>query len=523
MQRKSRAWIAGLLLSGSVALALPQTSFADTIEVNYGMSGNPSSFDPPDHTGSGAQLIKTIFSRLVRYAPDADKLTIEPDLAESWSVSDDGMTWTFNLRKDVKFHDGTPFNAAAVVHYFDRAVNGPPTSKGSPLFGSIVKSAEAVDDHTVKINMVAPHAFFLNRLCHEGASIYSPTAFEKLGDQFPLNPVGTGPFKFVEFVSGDRVVLEANPDYWRGKPKVDRVVARIVRDSNARALQIESGQLDVAQGIPEEYVSRLEANKGVVVSKELSVNGYRLTLNTSLAPFDNILVRQALNHAVDRLAIAEALYGSGAVALNGPLSPLVMGSLVPRPFAYDPEYAKELLKKAGYENGFSFTVIAPSDESRLSKVKSLAEALRSDFAKIGVDMKIEIAEWAAIDEMARLPAGENKVQATFETRPPATGDASWVFDSDLRSTQIPPKGGNRSFYASDVFDALLDTATASSNDATRDAYLRAAQLVLVEDAPWVFLVTPTAISAQSAKLKNWVIDPVGGSGGWPSEETHFAE
>lgn len=476
--------------------------------LTFGMVGDAINLDAPNYSsGPDEEVIRMVYENLVRFKEQSGSLELEPGLATDWSNSPDGLTWTFNLRKGIKFHDGTPFNADAVVYYFKRAIGEPKTRKGWGLFGKIVKSAEAIDPFTVKVNLKTPHAFFLNRIAHGAAAIGSPAAHKKYGKELAFNPVGTGPFVFKEWIKGDHITLVANEDYWRGRPKLDTVLCKPVKESGTRILQLEAGQIDVTEYIPDESIARLEKNKDVDVVTMLSNQGVRLSLNNSKKPFSNVLVRQALNFAVDKETIAKHLYGDLAVVIPGAVSPAIAGFVKMRGYGYDPERARALLSEAGYPNGFSMSLYT-TGTGFIMKDIALAETIQKYFSEVGVKVKIEKMEWAAIKRVTKQPPDKNKSDSFFMKWPPSTGEATWMLQASLTKALWPPVGSTRSFYDNPVFDELLNMATSSADVKKRDAYLRAAQIVMNEDAPFVFLVTPMLIWGKSKKVNDMVFSPL---------------
>ena len=208
--------------------------------------GEPTSLDPPwfNKAPVDLELIWMIYENLVSFK--GSSLELEPRLAERWELSSDALTWTLYLQKGVKFHDGTPFNADAVVYNFDRYLGEEKAKSGAAMFRKLVKSIAAVDEGTVKIHLLRPHAFFLNLLAHPASAIVSPSAHKKYGRDLALHPIGSGPFKVSEWVKGDHLTLEANEHYWKGRPNLDKIILKPVKEDTTRALQLETGQLDVA-------------------------------------------------------------------------------------------------------------------------------------------------------------------------------------------------------------------------------------------------------------------------------------
>ncbi len=514
------AWLGGAVALGLMTM-LP--AFADEPQkggtITIAIAGDPEHFDPPDHINIGALTIRMVHEGLVRFKPFSDQAEIEPSLAESWDVSEDGKTWTFTLRDGVTFHDGTPFTSAAVKHYFDRVMTGEMTNKGSPLFRGLVESYQAPDEQTIVFTLSQPHSYFLHRLAHEASFFNSPEAERVHGEDFIFNPVGTGPFRFVEFVPGQHVILERNAAYWRGEPYLDQVIQKPVREVGTRLLQLEAGQLHVAPLLSEEMIPRLEESPDLESVVTLSNRAFRISLNTTKKPFDDIRVRQALNYAINRDELTEFLFGGLAVAIPGGLSPKTAGFADIEPYPYDPDRARELLEQAEYGDGFEFTLTLHGAGTIMPKDLPLAETIQQYLQAIGVTMNLQTMEWAAMRHEGRQPREENKLEASFEQWPPSTGEASWVFTATAHTNAVPPNGVNRAFYSSPVFDHLLATSMAQRDNAMRDEFLRGAQLVLREDAPWVFLLTPSVVAGKRSNVQNFVFDPVGGVSTWANEQT----
>ncbi len=222
-----------------------------------------------------------MYDNLVRFST---KMQLEPALAESWTSSKDGLTWTFKLRKGVRFHDGTAFDAKAVKYFFDRVLGDEKPFKAS-LYTPFVQGAQVVDDSTVRVTLKQPFAAFLFRLAHSAGGIVSPTAHQKWGKDLTLHPVGTGPFKFVEWVKGDHVTMERNDDYWGGRPNLDRVVVKTVREDQARVLMLESGDADLIVNIPTEEIARLRRDARFTIESSPTARALYIAINVKKKPF----------------------------------------------------------------------------------------------------------------------------------------------------------------------------------------------------------------------------------------------
>src|SRR5213078_5080234 len=291
-----------VLLMPTVVVAQP----AGTLVV--GLVAEPVALDPAQVTDLNSNRVgRRVVETLVTFPEESTQIV--PGLAESWTISRDGLQYTFKLRKGVKFHDGTPLDAEAVKFSIERQINpNHPASKlgkypfANYFFGN-VKAVEVLSDERVAFLLNEPRASFLAVLTAGAASVVSPTAVMKAGLDYPSAPVGTGPFKFASWDRGQRVVLEKNPKYWKGPVKIDRVVFRPIVEDQARLTELLTGQLDLIVGVPADYVGQLETSGKVGLLKQTGVHVWYLGINNQQKPFDDRRVRQALNYAVDKHAI----------------------------------------------------------------------------------------------------------------------------------------------------------------------------------------------------------------------------
>lgn len=494
------------LLVGAVALA-PGTGTAGQPRSGgtlvYAAGADPDSLDPANTDSNPGEAIGRMMNNfLVRF--DA-KLNIKPDLATSWTQSKDGLTWTFKLRKGVKFHDGTPFNAEVVKYNFDRFL-GPEKPLKSSLHTPIIKSVVVVDEHTVKFNLKVPFAFFLNNLAHSASAMVSPAAHKRWGKDLTLHPVGTGPFKFVEWVRGDRVVLVRNDDYYEGKPRLDKIIVRTVREDSARVLGLEAGDYDLIVRIPPEEVPRLMSEGRVRIYAEQSNRALRISVNVTKKPFDDVRVRQALNYAVDKESIVKNIYQGLAAVIPTMVGPLNTGYAPVKGYPYDPAKAKQLLAQAGYPDGFKTTLWTP--KGRYLKDFELAQAVQQQLRAVGVQASLETFEWAAYLSAIRKPKDEAKHELYLIGWSPSTGEARWGIYPLTACAQAWPKGSNYSLYCNKDLDHLIDKAVAATSLKTRDALLRQAQELLVKDPEAIYLLATKETVGMSLKLHGVINSPL---------------
>ena len=325
-----------------------------------------------DQTGMDPQTVQnnesgfvmsTLFDGLVNYKPGSSE--VEPGLAQSWTISPDGKVYTFKLRQGVKFHDGTPMNARTVAEDLDRAIN--PDNPcyvlnrkvdtyddftfGSVKGGDVVKMT-VVDDSTLRFTLPKPNAPFLSSLAMVWQGIMSPAATKQYNCDASQHPVGTGPFKFVEAVRNDHITVEANRDYWGEKPKVDRIIFRIIPESATRVLALERNEVQIVADVVPADQDRIQKNSDLKLYVEPGLTILGVSMSNNLGPFKDKRVRQAMNYAVDKDAINKGLYGGATTASQG-MPPVLWGyNKNVKPYPYDVNKAKALLKEAGFPNGF---------------------------------------------------------------------------------------------------------------------------------------------------------------------------
>lgn len=482
----------------------------------FAKSGDPVGLDPANVTdGESIYVTQQILETLVKYKDENTEVI--PALAESWESSKDGLTWTFHLRKDVKFHDGTPFNAQAVKFNFDRWMD-----KNNPyhhgefeyygyMFGGypgVIKEVKAVDDYTVQITLNSPLAPFLSNLAMPNFAISSPEAIKKYGQDYFKHPVGTGPFKFVEWKKDDQVVLERNDEYWGGKANFDKVIFRTIPDNSARLMELKSGNIDAMIGLNPDDVETVKNDPNLQLLLRPSMNVGYLAMNMEKKPFDNVKVRQAINYAINKKALVDAFFGGLAKPAKNPLPPSLWGyNDEIQDYEYDPAKAKALLAEAGFPNGFSTTLWAmPVARPYMPQPKQIAEAIQKDLEAVGIKAKIVTYDWATY-----LKKGENGEHELYLLG--WTGDNG---DPDnflyvLLDKDNAKKGSasNVSFYKNDKVHELLIKAQQESDQAKRAEYYKEAQVIIHNDAPWVPLVHSTPPVAAKKTVKNWMPHPTG--------------
>ncbi|TVY08586.1 ABC transporter substrate-binding protein [Paenibacillus cremeus] len=496
----------------------PGKKVQDTLIVGRG--GDSANLDPAIVTdGESIKIAQQVFDKLLEYKPGTTE--VQPGLAESWKVSPDGLVYTFTLRKGVKFHDGTDFNADAVVFNFNRwsdpkspyKFQGDSFDYYNSMFGietaRVIKEVKAVDANTVQFTLNKPQAPFLQNIAMPAFSIGSPKAIQEKKEKFKSEPVGTGPFVFKEWKRNDSITLEKNPNYWKqGLPKLNKVIVRTIPDNSARYTALQNNELDLIEGVNPDDLKTLEANKNLQKVVRPSFNVGYLGFNLKKKPFDDPKVRQALNYAVNKKAIISAFFAGLAEPAVNPMPPSLWGyNKDIQDYPYDLEKAKALLKEAGYPNGLpgEYTFYAmPVSRPYMPDGKKVAEAIQADFAKIGVKTKIASPEWATYLEDAKKGEKDDMYMLGWTGD---NGDPDNFIYSLLDKDTVG--GNNRSFYASEELHPLLVEAQSATDKAKREELYKKAQVIIKKDAPWVPLVHSTPLMAAKANLAGFVPSPTG--------------
>jgi peptide/nickel transport system substrate-binding protein len=489
MTRFFRAALYGLAFA---ALALTATAEAQTPPnvLVVGQIAEPKSLDPAADTAvNDFRILMNVYDGLVRYKDGT--LQPEPALATDWTISDDGTVYTFNLREDVKFHDGSPFNADAVVFNFERMLdeNHPYHDTGPfPLsfFFSAVDTVTAKDDYTVEFKLKEPYAPFLSNLAYPTGLIVSPEAVKQYGKDFGRHPSGTGPFKFEEWESNTRVVVSRNDDYWEGAPSLEAVVYRPITDANTRVAEMLSGGIDLMVEVPPDSLGQFADDPNFQVFEQAGPHLWFLILNAKEGPFADKRVRQAVNYAIDKKSLVENVLQGTAEVAAGPTPPAFAWAYDDKlqPYPYDPEKAKELLKEAGAE-GAKLTFYVTEGGSGMLDPVAMGTAIQADLAKVGLDVSIETFEWNTFLSKVN-PGLEGK--ADMAEMAWMTNDPDTLPYLALRTGAWPDKGGfNSGYYSNPKVDELLEKARTSTDQAERAKLYKQMQEIVYDDAPWVFI------------------------------------
>jgi len=525
------AFLAAIALTNCTASKQPSTPASSGTPVSpssalvYGSSGQPVNLEPGNITDGNSLIVQNqIYNRLMEFKPGTTDL--QPALATEWKASADGKTWTFKLRQGVTFQDGTPFNAEAVKFNIDRwwDANHPQGYRNagkiyeiwSQVFGgfkgtpdSIVQSVTVVDAATVQIDLKQPFAAFPNAIAAAYFGIASPTAVKKAGAKYGTPgslAVGTGPFVFKEWRTGDRIVLEKNPTYWRsGFPKVNQLVIRFVTDPAARLAQLRAGQIDFTVDLAPDQKKEIDADANLTAIARPSFNVGYLALNPSYKPLADVKVRQAIAHAINRPAIVQAFWGNlgkhDPHFLPESLAWANDATLAAYPF--DPQKAKQLLTEAGYPNGFDLELwYMPVSRPYFPTPKPIAEAFAADLSAVGIRVSLKTQDWAAYLANRRKPPGYQSFML------------GWTADyGDPDSFYFPHYGPGATTDIGDwknttVFQ-LLNQGRAIQTQAGRAKAYAQVDKILHQEVLRLPIVHSQPLVAQRKAIAGWVPSPLG--------------
>jgi glutathione transport system substrate-binding protein len=497
LKLKNRGWlVAGAMLA---SLLTSTAVMADTLTIMQ-IEG-PRSMDPGDQsaTYTNALLGPMYQGLLIR---DSD-LKLQPALATEWSVDESGLEWTFKLREGVVFHDGTPFNADAVVYNFERHLNPERGLAASGRIRTFLSKIEKLDDFTVKFTLKSPYPAFLAILTSNSGQQVSPTA--DAAGNLGAAAVGTGPYRMAKYNSGEFVLQEKFPDYWGDKAAgEDEIKWTWSAETSVLNMALQTGDADIINPVPPVFAAQIEANPDLKLSVSDGSAVFWVSLNTENEALSDVRVRQALNFATDKAGLVQAIMSGYGSPANSPLPSVAPGfdaSLNPYPL--DLEKAKALLAEAGYADGFTMSVVLQEPEARIGEV------LQAMWQQIGVTLdvrRMESGVWsdAAFGDQAKKAAeGTDSVMASW---------SSGVNGADLQlrplyhSSSFSPGSANLGFYKSEELDALLDKAAATIDEDARNAIYVEAQKLINDEAPHVLLYVTKDLVATRANVEGvWTI------------------
>ncbi|OQX28846.1 MAG: ABC transporter substrate-binding protein [Spirochaeta sp. LUC14_002_19_P3] len=479
----------------------------------FARSGDSVGLDPArEMDGESFYATHQVFDTLVEFK--IGTTDIVPALAERWEVSQDGLSYKFFLRKGVKFHDGTPFNAEAVVFSFMRQWDGthpyyeygPWKYWGYMDMDSIIHSITAIDEYTVEFKLRMVDAPFLANLAMEFASIVSPAAYKADPEGFSFKPVGTGPFKFVSWSKDSDIILEKNENYWQ-PVYLDRLILKVIPDATARWLALRKGEADIIDFPAADDLPAMAADSSIQLIQQAGLNVGYLALNTEKKPYDDKRVRQAMNYAINRDEIIKAVYGNAGQAAKNPLPPTMWSYNDDiKPYPYDIAKAKALLAEAGYPNGFETEIWAmPVARPYNPDARKIAEIMQAQLAKVNIKVEIISYEWGAY--LDKIGNGEHK-SALFGWYGD-NGDPDNFLFVLLSIPAAEKPASNIAFWRNEAFNKLVVQAKGTMNQTRRNQLYRKAQEIFHEEAPWITIAHSVVTVPARTAVKNFKISPTG--------------
>lgn len=484
-----KALVASLIFLSTLAFAQPQTGGV----LRAGMQTDPVGLDP--HTTSATSsrnMLENVYDTLVMFDSGG---RIVPGLVESWETSEDGLTWTFTLRGDVTFHNGDPLTAGDVAFSINRIKDPEVASPNAGDF-EVVESVEAQGDATVVFTLSEPYSPLLSKLANSLNVVVSQAVVEASGN-LDEEVVGTGPFRFAEYLPQTRMVLEKNPEYWgtdeagNALPYLDGITFTFYPDPTSRTTALVTGNVDWIEYVPAADLPSLQANPDLAVVGGLSANFRSLYLNPNEPPLDNVQVRQAIAYAIDEQAIVDlALFGTGGVASTGTTIPAnSFYAVAESPYTgQDLEQARALLAEAGFADGFDLDLYVTSTYDFL---RTPAEVIQADLAQVGIRVNIRAEDWSIY--LPTVLEGNFTATILGESGQSDPDDYLYnIFHTDA--------GGNFPKFSDTELDRLLEQGRRVSGEAERKAIYDQVQARLLELAPQVFLFHSAQYEAHSASV-----------------------
>lgn len=445
------------------------SSSVDKTTLVVGLDDDPPQLDPHFSTAAvDRQVYHSIYDKLI----DIDEeLNFVPMLAEKWDITEEGTVYTFQLRQDVTFHDGTPFNAEAVKFNFERMMD---PNAGSPRASELasVETVEVVDEYTLKVTLKEPFAPFLAALSDRAGMMVSPTAVQEQGENFANSPVGSGPYKFASRVKQDKIELEGHAEYWGGEPNFEKIVYRPYSDENVRLTNLLSGDVDIINKVPPKDIEKLKEDSSITMSETSALGFQGLYLNNKNEPFNNKALRQALDLVIDRDAIIKVALRDTAVPAAGAIPPGTWAHDESIPVTKrDIEKAKQIMAEAGFPDGFEFTLKLnpkPVEEQMAQMIQSMA-------AEAGIKVNLEIVEFGKmLDDMDNFEF--DAVRLGWSGRTDPDGNIYALFHTN---------GSINYGYSNPQMDELLEQARKETDQTARKEIYTKAQELGKEEAPYI--------------------------------------
>ncbi len=471
-----------LLAAACLCMAVSMTSFAaDKSDIVVAVDADVDTLHPTDFsTTVELGVLNQIYDTLLYYSPDGTK-DPEPRIAESYEISDDGLDYTFHLRDDVTFHDGTPVTADDVV--FSIELYKASEYQGSQI--SMLSSVEATDEHTVVCHLDAPYSPFLQGIC--SPMIASKAYYESSEDDFVNNPIGTGPYKFVSRAKGSNIKLEANEDYYRGAPEIKEVTFEVIPDSSTKAIALQTGEVNFAE-IDSATKPQLEANPAITIAEVPTSTFSYIAMNTEKEPFNDVKVRQAINYAIDRDNLVAVCYDGEAEVNSNICAKERFGYSDDQfQYTYDPEKAKELLAEAGIETPYDLGEILVAE-----KYSNLATVIQNDLKAVGLDVTISVKEFNSY--ISDLQNGSYGITALNMTLEGDTQTLEMAFTTDYIGI------ANNARYSDEEMEKLFEQARTETDNDKRAEVFNEIFTKAQDEAIYAVMCNPMTLYAYNSDL-----------------------
>ncbi|WP_407270095.1 glutathione ABC transporter substrate-binding protein [Radiobacillus sp. PE A8.2] len=459
------------------------------------------SLDPHD-VGDTVSIFGTrsMYEGLVGFNKDME---IEPVLAEDYQVNDDSTEFTFQLRENVTFHDGQPFNAEAVKANFDRIMDEELRANRNIQY---LENIEILGDYEIKFTLSQPFSAMLNKFAM--ILIASPEAFNGNSEDFGLNPVGTGAYKFEEWKQGNSMVVTKYEDYWGElDTNVQKVTFRPVPENGSRVAMLQTGEADFIYPVPHTNVEDLESEEGIVIEQTPSTIARYVSINTKKEPFNNEKVRQAMNYAVDKEAFLTVVKNGYGEPLDSTMSSKTQLYSKQELYEANVEKAKELMAEAGYEDGFTAEIWGNTS----SETNTGMQFVQQQLAQIGIELEVRSMEEATLSDSIYTPETpeETDLQMWYVSWSPSSGDADGATRSLFHNEYFPPSGANTAYYDNQQVSDWIDEASQTGNMEEQKEIYAQIQETVYEEAPWIFLGSDTILSGHSSSLEGVYVLPDG--------------
>lgn len=491
------------------------TKSVNSKKLIIGRANDAISLDPAITTeGESFKVTVNIYENLVKYSDNGTE--IMPSLAESWKTSEDGLTWVFHLRKGIKFHDGTKFDANSVEFNFHRWMNSEsPYHTGQFSywrfnfggFPGVVKSVTALSDYSVEIVLSKPYSPFLSVLATPAFGIASPDAIMTYNEMYYQHPVGTGPFKYKNWVKGESITLERNEEYSGQKAKLGEIEFKVIPSRVDRIKQLENGQIHMADNLTTDDILLIQGKQDIILYRKPFFNVGYLALNNGLEPFTDKRVRLAVNHLIDKEKLIEEVFNNLEREANTFLPPVLWGyNESIKPYEHDTDKARELLKEAGYENLKVDLWVMDVPRPYMSKPIEVAQFIKESLKDGGIDVDVKIFKW---DEYIEKIKDGNFQMALVGWNGDTLDPDNFLYTFLASENAAAGIASNYSFYINDEVDQMLEAARQVTDFEFRKNIYRDIQEIVHKDVPSIPLVHTMPTLAARKIVKGYVPNVTG--------------